>query len=87
MDLNDNGPLVSDDLGPDDWDGLDTSLGQEVSLDALGEGEAANDNVADDGEDNPYMESDKALPDDAEEHAIGHGLLEAPERGRFGDPQ
>ncbi len=78
-------PLESDDLGPDDWDGIDTSLGETVSLDALRDGEgAANDNWEDD-DDNPFNDSDDALPDDGEEAALRQDLLDSPERGRFGD--
>lgn len=33
-------------------------------------------------DDNPYQESDEALPDEREEHALAAGLA----RGRFGDP-
>ncbi len=33
-------------------------------------------------DDNPYQDSDDALPDERVENALGHGLT----RGRFGDP-
>jgi hypothetical protein len=39
----------------------------------------------DDDDDNPYQESDEALPDDREEAAIGRDLLDRDEGERFGD--
>ena len=39
----------------------------------------------DPGNDNPYQESDEALPDDKEEAAIRHDLLDRDEGERFGD--
>jgi hypothetical protein len=39
----------------------------------------------DPGDDNPYQESDEALPGDKEEAAIRHDLLDRDQGERFGD--
>lgn len=80
-------PLVDDEMSPDDWDGIQPGGPDEVelvSLDGLSQSEAANDNW-DDNDDNPYGDSDDALPADSEEAAITQDLLNTTERGRFGD--
>lgn len=87
-------PLVPDAADVDDWDGIglegeeagkggDTEV-ETVPLDTLSQSEAANDNW-DDADDNPYNDSDEALPSDSEESAVDTDLLNTTERGRFGD--
>lgn len=81
-------PLVPDEAGIDDWDGIGMAGSPEevelVPLETLAQGDAANDNW-DDEDDNAYEESDEALPGDSEEAAIDTDLLNTTERGRFGD--
>jgi hypothetical protein len=81
------GPVERDEMSVDDWDGIDPQVGETVSLDDLMAHEAANDNdslLFDDG-DNADQFPDEALPDEAEEAAIGEDLVRRMERGRFGD--
>lgn len=62
-----------------DWDGVadeetfedeDEDLDDELIEDALGVEAEDGDDVIDEDDDNPYQESDEALPDDREERDI-----------------
>lgn len=73
--------LEGPDLEQPDWDDLQ-GVGGEVLPDSLPENgdfrydedEEATEPLEED-DDNPYQDSDEALPDDDEEAAIGRGLL------------
>lgn len=90
-------PLVPEAADVDDWDGMSLDSAPDatevesspnevelVSLDALSQSDAANDNW-DDNDDNAYNDPDDALPSDSEESAVKQDLLDTTERGRFGD--
>ena len=67
-----------------DWDEIQSGIltREEITVEELEDGEAEG-GLPDEDDDNPYSESDKALPDDEEERTIRRNFEE--EGGPFDD--
>jgi hypothetical protein len=86
--LPDDGSEGTDDLSEEvpgfeqaDWDEITSGVltREEISIEELEEGDVEE--LPDEDDDNPYMDSDEALPDDEEERAIRRDLTK--EGGSF----
>lgn len=79
-------PLLPE-LAEPEWDGQETEAVDPDDLDIIEEltgVEEDGDVLLEEDDDNPYQDSDEALPDDDEEKAIDHKLRQDGD-GRFGE--